>query len=297
MNAPNSSPTAAPAPAATRRAAAGLRLSWPPIIATAAAIVRSYDTGVTLRQLFYQLVAKQLIPNSTSAYKLLSDRTSEARRTGTFPDLLDLGRKIHCPSSWSSPTEFLTNARRWYRRDRTDGQDVSIYLGVEKLGITEQLTSWFDDRGIPILALAGFTSTTYVKDVQRDVSRRGRPAILLYAGDFDPSGEDIDRDFVSRTDCWEDVVRVALTADQVREHELPVNPGKPGDSRAAGFIERHGSLMQVELDALEPEVLHQLYEDAVSEYWDQDAYEEVRAREATDRKDLDKLVTSRRRRR
>ncbi len=37
----------------------GARLDWPPIIDRAAQIVASYDTGVTLRQLFYRLVAAQ----------------------------------------------------------------------------------------------------------------------------------------------------------------------------------------------------------------------------------------------
>ena len=56
-----------------------------------------------------------------------------------------------------------------------------------------------------------------------------RPAILLYAGDFDPSGEDIDRDFQKRCPWFKEVVRVALSADQVREYSLPVNPGKVSD--------------------------------------------------------------------
>jgi hypothetical protein len=108
-----------------------------------------------------------------------------------------------------------------------------------------------------------------------DTRIHNRGAVLLYAGDFDPSGEDIDRDFVERTDCWDKVVRVALTAAQVREYSLPINPGKSSDSRAAGFIYRHGSLMQVELDALDPTVMRQLYADAISEFWDESVYAAV----------------------
>ena len=103
--------------------------------------------------------------------------------------------------------------------------------------------------------------------------------MLLYAGDFDPSGEDIDRDFIERTDCWHKVVRVALTVDQVREHRLPVNPGKATDSRAAGFVDRHGELVQVELDALDPDTLRELFAAALDEYWDTSAYEAVLDRE------------------
>ena len=272
------------------------RIDWEQVVKQAAAIVSSYDTSVTLRQLFYRLVSAQVLPNTTNAYKTLSDRTAEARRNGDFPPLIDRGREIHRRQSWKSPSEILTAARNGYRRDRTEGQDVSIYIGVEKAGMVVQLEAWFADQGIPILALGGYSSQTYVDDIKTDVSGYDRPAILLYAGDFDPSGEDIDRDFAERADCWAKVVRVALTIDQVREHELPINPGKVTDSRSAGFISRHGELMQVELDALPPETLRELFEDALQEHWDEDAYEEVLEREAADRGVLSKVLTSTKRR-
>lgn len=108
-----------------------------------------------------------------------------------------------------------------------------------------------------------------------DVKAQDRPAVLVYAGDFDPSGEDIDRDFIGRTDVFERVLRVALNAEQIELHHLPPQPGKPKNARAAGFIERHGRLMQVELDALPPDVLQGLYQDAIDQFWDLSAYEDV----------------------
>lgn len=145
-----------------------------------------------------------------------------------------------------------------------------------------QLQAWFGALGIPILALGGYSSQTYTDDVARDADDQCRPAILLYGGDFDPSGEDIDRDFIERTDCWDEVVRVALTAEQVRDYRLPVNPGKVTDSRAAGFIERHGQLVQVELDALDPDDLRALFDAALAGYWDTSTFEDVLAREQDD---------------
>src|SRR5215210_5197269 len=71
------------------------RTDWAPILERAAEIVWSYDTSVTLRQLFYRLVSKQVIPNTTTAYKRLSSLTAEARRQDEFPDLIDRGRTIH----------------------------------------------------------------------------------------------------------------------------------------------------------------------------------------------------------
>jgi len=260
---------------------------WPPLLEQAAAIVRSYDTLVTLRQLFYRLVAAELLPNTTNAYKSLSRHTAEARRDGTFPSLMDRGRTIHRYQTFPDPA----TARHWlqeiYRRDRTDGQAVSLYLGVEKAGIVEQLQTWFGDLGVPVLALGGYGSQTYVDDVVDDVASTDRPAVLLYAGDHDPSGEDIDRDFTARTGCWDEVRRVALTAEQVEEYALPPQPGKEADSRARSFVERHGRLVQVELDALPPDVLRTLYAHAIAEFWEGDVYEQVVQRESDDRRTLE----------
>ena len=256
------------------------RLDWSAILEQAAEIVDSYETGVTLRQLFYRLVAAELLHNTRVAYTTLSKVTAEARREGRFPSLVDRTRQIHRYQTFEDPQQARTWLSRIYRRDRTEGQESSIYLGVEKAGIVEQLQAWFGDMGIPILALGGYTSQTYVDEIVEDVQDQDRPAVLIYAGDFDPSGEDIQRDFLNRADCFEEVVRIALNAEQVEEYDLPEQMGKATDSRARGFIEKHGKLVQVELDALPPDVLQRLYSEAIAEYWDDDTYAEVLKREA-----------------
>lgn len=202
------------------------RIDWSPILARAAEIVRSYDTSVTLRQLFYRLVAAQLLPNTQTVYKGLSSRTSAGQLDGTFPELIDRTRGIERASSWTSPLDALDALTDQYRRDRTAGQDVSAYLGVEKAGLVVQLDAWFGERGVPVLPLGGYSSAPLILEVRRDVARQDRPGVLLYAGDFDPSGEDIDRDFVERSGCWDKVVRVALSAEQVTTHGLPAAMGK-----------------------------------------------------------------------
>jgi hypothetical protein len=258
------------------------RIAWPSVIIRAREVVESYDTSVTLRQLFYRLVSEHLIPNTQGAYKRLSELTAEGRRRNEFPDLIDRGRDIHRHASWLDPADALDALIGQYRVDRTAGQDMSLYLGVEKAGLVIQLESWFGELGIPVLALGGYSSQTYVDEVAVDVRRQGRPAVLLYAGDHDPSGEDIDRDFEKRTACWDKVVRVALSAAQVEQYQLPPNPGKATDSRAAAFVARHGALVQVELDALDPDDLHGLFDEAIEPFWDTSLYDDVLARETGD---------------
>jgi len=262
------------------------RRSWPAILERAAEIVRGYSTPVTLRQLFYRLVSDGTLPNTTSAYSTLSAQTAEARRAGTFPDLLDRTRTIHRRVTFDGADDARTWMAEIYRRDRTEGQPRSVYLGIEKAGLVEQLSEWFGDLGLPILALGGYSSQTYVKEIADDVSRAERPAVLLYAGDFDASGEDIGRDFVERCGCFVEVVRVALTEAQVGEYGLPENPGKTTDTRAEGFAARHGRLVQVELDALPPDVLHELFTEGIGRFFDVSTFNGVVEREQAERTEL-----------
>ena len=265
------------------------RIDWKTLLVEAAAIVESYDTGVTLRQLFYRLVSNGSLRNVRASYTTLSARTAKARREGSFPSLIDDTREIDRPFSFPSPGVAKTWLHQSYRRDRTENQEYTIYLGVEKRGIVEQLRMWFgQDLGIPILALGGYASQTYVDKIRQDREDQGRPGILIYAGDFDPSGEDIIRDFEKRLGCMEEVRRIALMAKQVEEYDLPALPGKATDSRAAGFIARHDRLVQVELDALPPDTLRDLYQGALDDFWDEDVYEELIEEEQVEREQLER---------
>jgi hypothetical protein len=191
---------------------------WAEILDQAAAIVESYATLVTLRQLFYRLVVARILENTLNAYKARSHHTAAARRDDDFPALADPTRQIHRFQTFAD----VSDAQRWlsriYRRDRTEGQEYNVYLAVEKEGIVQQLRAWFADLGVPILALHGYASQSYVDDIVADVEADGRPAILIYAGDLDPSGEDIQRDFEARTAIFDEVVRVAVTPAQIAQY-------------------------------------------------------------------------------
>jgi len=265
------------------------RGAWEGIIRHAADIVNSYDTGVTLRQLFYRLVSEGILKNTLVEYKQLSARTAEARRQGWFPALFDRTRTIHRYGYFGSPKEAIEYTVECYRRDRTENQEYSIYLGIEKHGLVEMVQGWFGDLGLPVIALGGYSSQTYVDAVVSDVEKDGRPAILLYVGDFDASGEDITRDFEGRSNCFDILERVALSIEQVEEFNLPPMVGKATDPRAAAFVAKYGKLIQVEVDAIPPDTLRELYEGAIARYFDMSIYKKVVAREKRDRKKLSKI--------
>lgn len=265
-------------------------IDWQNVVAHAKKFVESHETGVTLRQLYYHIVSAGLIPNKQQAYKTLSMKTAIARRAGEFPPLIDRTRAIELSEWFLDPNDAVSDMLDTYRRDRSEGQEWSIYVGVEKHGMTTQLLHWFSKYGIPVLALGGYSSQTFVDVVRADVERQGRQSVLLYAGDYDPSGMDIDRDFEERTAIFDEVVRVALNRKLVDKYELPPMPGKTTDSRKAKFILAEGELVQVELDALPPEELRKLYQKQIDKYWDDRAYQESLEQEKRDQKKLDKLA-------
>jgi hypothetical protein len=266
------------------------RRDWQPIIVRAAEIVRSYGTPVTLRQLYYRLVAERALENRQNDYNRLAKLTAQGRRDGTFPGLIDRGRQVDRWLTFSGPGE----ARRWlaqrYMRDRTEGQPWAVYLGVEKATLLGQLEAWFGAYGIPRVALRGYSSQTLVDevanqvaaDVTGDVERQGRPAVLIYCGDYDPSGVDILRDFAERTHCFEEVVQVAVTPDQIVSMGLIGAPAKSGDSRGRGT----GVKVQVEVEAIPPDQLEGLLRTVVTKWWDDAAYQAVLEREREERETL-----------
>ncbi|MEU0671986.1 hypothetical protein ABZ330_03715 [Streptomyces sp. NPDC006172] len=109
-------------------------------------------------------------------------------------------------------------------------------------------------------------------------------------GDFDCSGEDIERDWVVRTGCWSHTERVLLTYEQVRAYELPATEGKRGDPRWRAFARRYGfdprRPVQWEVEALEPAELRRLVLAAVDPYIDRDVLAEQIAREEQQRRAL-----------
>jgi hypothetical protein len=258
------------------------RRDWAAILGHAREIVDEYDQALTLRQLFYRLVADGTMRNLDSSYKGLSRETAKARREGRFPSLVDRTRRIDRPLFFDSPDGARAWLRDIYRRDRNEGQDYNVYIGVGKDALAGLLSTWFSHLGVGVVAVRGYASESLCEEINYEVEMAsGRRSVMLYAGDFDATGQDIPRDLAERLRA--DVVRVALSREQVESYNLPPMPGKRSDSRSAAFELAHGRLIQVELDALPPDVLRGLYEDALDHYWDESPYEDVLRRERAEK--------------
>jgi hypothetical protein len=222
-------------------------------------------------------------------------RLAQARREGRFPDLIDTLREVHVPPAWPDAGAFLGEAPTWFRLDRTRGQEHALYVAAEKDTLRLLLTGWLAELGVPVLVVRGFGSQSYVDVVRERTVRDDRECVLLYVGDFDCSGEDIERDWVQRTGCWDRVERVLLTHDQVRGYGLPAAEGKRDDPRWPGFAARHGfdinEPVQWEVEALPPEELHRLVLDAVDPYVDRHVLADIVADEGRQRRALAALLS------
>ncbi|MGW1272058.1 hypothetical protein [Streptomyces sp. NPDC002491] len=272
------------------------RLQWARIVERAADIVTSYDEvgGCTLRQAYYRLVAEGLIPHTPPTYRRLSAQLAQARREERFPDLIDPLREVHVPSAWPDAASFIQAVPDWFALDRTAGQSTALYVACEKDTLRAQMTGWLEDTGIPVLVVRGFGSQSYVQVVRERTARDPRPAALLYVGDFDASGSDIERDWVARTHCWSHVERILLTHDQVRGYGLPAAVGKAGDPRWPAFADRYGlersRPVQWEVEALDPAELQRLVLAAVGEYVDRSVLADRIAEEERQRRQLRAFV-------
>ncbi|GGV51065.1 hypothetical protein [Streptomyces spectabilis] len=267
------------------------RVRWPVVVDRAREIVDGYaPLKVTLRQVMYRLVSEGVLPHTPPMYRRLSAQLAQARREGRFPDLIDTVCEVHVPPAWPDAGEFVRQMPDWFRLDRTEGQERALYVAAEKDTLRQQLTGWLDEAGIPVLVVRGFGSQSYADVVRDRVAAEPREADLLVVGDFDCSGEDIERDWVARTGCWSHTERVLLAYEQVRAYELPATEGKRGDPRWPAFARRYGFdpryPVQWEVEALDPAELRRLVLAAVAPYVDRDVLARLVAREEAQRRAL-----------
>jgi hypothetical protein len=267
------------------------RIDWPSVLEHGAEIVRSYDTGVTLRQLWYRLVADGTLPNVQREYSALSSYTTDARRWGDFPALVDRRRSISRPFHFDGLDDAKTWLSERYRLDRTKGQKIALYVGCEKDALSALLEDWLNEYGIPVLIFGGQASEGYEREIDDDLGADGRESLLLYLGDLDPAGEQI-QDHINEFTMFDEVVRIGLTKEQADGWGLAENTDPDVASKLTRhpgrnpFMAKYGRLFQIEVDAIEPDRLQRVVLDAVGYYWDRSEYNAVLTQEKRDRKAL-----------
>jgi hypothetical protein len=255
------------------------------LIATANGICADYEAQgfkLTLRQLYYQFVARAIIPNTMQSYKRLGSIINDARLAGCidWDAIEDRTRNLESPNTWDSPKQILETCARQFKFDVWADQETRVEVWIEKealVGVIEPICS---KLRVPYFACRGYTSQSEAWGAgQRfaDYNARGQSVVVLHLGDHDPSGIDMTRDNGDRLKLFSNdgdvrIRRLALNFDQIKQYNPPPNPAKLTDSRAEGYIAKHGR-SSWELDALEPSVIAEMIADNVDIYVDEDKWQ------------------------
>jgi len=256
------------------------------LIATANGILDEYDREgytVTLRQLFYQCVARAILPNTDKTYKALGDLVNRARLAGLidWAFVCDRGRETIARPVWRDPADLIAEAAKQFAIDLWQSQPNHVELMVEKQALEGVLEPVCREQRIRFTANKGYSSASALYEIGKhlhDAHEDGKAVHVLYLGDHDPSGLDMTRDVRERLTLFSGVPvcvhRIALNRPQIEALRPPENPAKTTDTRFADYARQFGSASW-ELDAIEPRALAALVTRAVEGLRDPDLWKEA----------------------
>lgn len=265
------------------------------ILAQVQEVLREYRNylPMTARQIFYRLVGNYGYEKTEQAYERLTNYLVRARRTGIIPwkAIRDDGASVMEPVHYASEDAFWGRVRgmaQRYERDKLARQRADIRVYCEAAGMMPQLHQVCAPYSVAVYSCSGFDSLSAKYDLKEDCRRnftyRGKKTVILHLGDYDPSGESIFNDglvedihaFLQKDVAHknpEDIAvfeRVALLPEHIGLYGLETAPPKKSDSRT----ERGRGEVTCQLEALPPDTLADLLEDAITEHLDTDVYEQ-----------------------
>jgi hypothetical protein len=266
------------------------------LVETSNAIIADYESQgfiLTLRQLYYQLVSRDIIPNRQSEYKRLGSIINDARLAGLIDWLAieDRTRDLRALSHWGSPSEIVETCANQFHMDMWEGQDYRPEVWIEKDALVGVIEGVCNELDVAHFSCRGYTSQSemWVAGQRlRRYNKSGQTPIIFHFGDHDPSGKDMTRDIIDRLALFMgglEVKRLALNMNQVEQYNPPPNPAKTTDSRYGAYIAEFGD-ESWELDALEPRVIAELIRTNVQALLDPVLWEKRQAEVKEGRKKL-----------
>lgn len=271
------------------------------IIEQARDILAEYEEQgyvLTLRQLYYQFVARGIIPNAVNEYKRLGDIVSDARYAGllSWRQIEDRTRGIESLATWYSPEDILRSVSKQYRIDLWSGQKARPEVWIEKEALAGVIEATCEEERVDYLSCRGYTSASESWRAGQRICNRWiksmQQTVILHLGDHDPSGIDMTRDNRERLEEFcrfhlgavpFRLHRLALNLDQVEEFNPPPNPAKLTDTRSTKYVREFGD-QSWELDALDPATINDLIKTHIARVrtdqktWDANVADENRER-------------------
>lgn len=271
------------------------------LIATANTILMQYQQNgfpITLRGLYYQFVGKDIIPNNARSYDRLGSLINDARLAGLvdWKHLQDNMRYLEGEPVVTGPAEAMQKMKDKFRLDLWAGQEWRPEVWSEKdamLGVMEGICK---KLRVNFFACRGYTSQTAMWQAGQRMAQymqEGQRPIIFHFGDHDPSGIDMTRDNRERLAMFAGapvtVVRLGLNMPEVEQYKLPPNYAKPTDARYKGYRKQYGDDCW-EIDAIPPEFIADMIEDAVVKIRDPAKWELALGEEAEDLDKLDRVM-------
>jgi hypothetical protein len=218
----------------------------------------------SVRQVFYQATVHGIVEKSEAGYEKVQRMLVELRRAKKIPYgwISDNTRWQIKPTTYDSITDALESTAAVYRRAVWSDVDAYVEVWLEKdalSGVVNRMTSKYD---VPLMVARGFSSLTFLHSSAEYINEIGKPVFIYHLGDDDPSGvlagkkiEQTLRELAPDAEIH--FKRIAVTVDQIAKWQLPSRPTKDS-THAKGW--RRDS---VELDAIHPDNLRGLVEDAI----------------------------------
>jgi hypothetical protein len=241
---------------------------------------------MTVRQVYYQLVSRQVIENNRGQYQAVSNLLVGARRDGTIPWqwIEDRLRQPRHVQMWDGLGDFAQTVRQAYRRDVWTEQPAYLEVWLEKDALSGIFQDLLRPYGVTLNVGRGFDGWDSIHNAAQRFADC-EDATILYFGDFDPSGEEMVRslrDRLADQGAEPEIIKCALVFEDIERHQLPPDFTKATDTRSAAFVKKFGDVA-VELDALPIDVLQARLEEAVSARMDLDALARTHDQEDQDR--------------
>lgn len=277
----------------------------------------SIGIKLTNRQLYYQLVGKDLIPNKNKVYKKICSFITDERYAGKidWEAIEDKERIPEMPSEWNDVSSLIRSAISSFRLYRWEDQEYYVEMYCEKKAGINVLKPIANKYHMFFGFNKGYSSASAMYDLAKRIKEQqenGKKTVILYFGDHDPSGLDMVRDIKDRItefltkgndpieiddynfDSDEDnepyfkVINVALTQEQIKKFNPPPNPAKITDPRAKAYIKKYGNVSW-ELDSLDALELRGIAEDSIYDYINMEKYNAWIKKEKEQKKALEEF--------
>jgi hypothetical protein len=248
---------------------------------------------MTVRQVFYQATVRGIVDKTENGYAKVQTDLAEMRRDGELPYgwIADNTRWQRKPRTFNGIAEALEDTAMFYRKALWNDADSYVEIWLEKdalSGVVYPITNAYD---VPLMVARGYASLSFLHTAAEAINDLDVPAYIYHLGDFDPSGvnagekiEETLRDLAPDAEIVFE--RIAVLPEQIEAWNLPSRPTKASDSRSKTF----GSDISVELDAIAPDMLRDLVQDAIEQHLPTEQFEILKAAEQSERDLITRLV-------